>query len=949
MTGPTNNRIEHLFSQALERTASERRVLLDRECAAQSALRARVEALLAAHDRAGGFLETLPVVFDDCLATTLEIAVDNADQRFEHTPGRIEFLEPPQHPDELGRFDGYAITEILGRGGAGIVLKAVDPTLNRTVALKVLAPEWANQPRARKRFLREARAAAAVEHRNVVAIHAIGEANGLPYLVMEWVPGPSLQDLLTSGPIALAEVVRISHEVASGLAAAHACRLVHRDVKPANVLLEQGQRTVKLTDFGLARTVDDTGITQEGMIAGTPQYMSPEQATGDAIDFRSDLFSLGSVMYALCTGRAPFVAESSLASMKKICDETPTPISKLRPDVFPDLAALIGSLLEKQPSKRPPDAKTVVEQLSDVRLHQRRFPRLGRRELMAGGLVVVAGCAAAAVFRPWSTDTPDSREAPPEPPKNAPPQTHTERAKRNARYFDESVAAFAEIRRMAVQEASPVKQRLYGLTVSHDGDRIYASCANRLIYCWDSRNGEEVMRFRGPDVMSMNILVSPDGKRLITCDSDRTIRLRDTDTGRIITRIPLKNPIRHAALSPDGAELLVALGGIRPRRRRPGQPLPPAPVAGRLEVFETKTGQNTRSLAPPKPGWFSFVAWSPDGKQLAASSATGRVLLFDNNGTFIRQMTASGTPGDAHEVHYSDDGARLYAAGSGNWLRCWSLPQGDERFSRLIPQNGPVRFAVDETERWLAMGGASEVRLWDLADKRDSRIRNLAGHTSTAHRVAFLPRADVLVSCGWDGTVRLWRLPGPRAASTKHKAVFHRLRPVDGFIADSNADGTFDNVDTRSASLRIAPPSDGSAGEFAVMEFDASSIEGELVDATVTFRVTLLNTSNRAPSCDLDIHAYSADGVVSRQDARRKAVLVAKVRGLGRKDLRIHRIPLDVKALRPLLARKAQIGLRVSSSSGHRVLLASTTTVLSNSAPTLNLQVQPRVAPTRNQ
>src|SRR6516162_2388202 len=184
----------------------------------------------------------------------------------------------------------------------GVVLKAFDPSLHRVVAIKVLAPQLATSGVARQRFLREAKAAAAVSHDHLVTIHAVDEANGLPYLVMQYIAGPSLQQRIDKeGALEVAEILRIGMQTAEGLAAAHGHGMVHRDVKPANILLEEGVSRVKLTDFGLARAIDDASLTQSGVVAGTPLYMSPEQAAGEPIDHRSDLFSLGSVLYVLCT------------------------------------------------------------------------------------------------------------------------------------------------------------------------------------------------------------------------------------------------------------------------------------------------------------------------------------------------------------------------------------------------------------------------------------------------------------------------------------------------------------------------------------------------------------------------------------------------------------------------------------------------------------------------
>ena len=197
----------------------------------------------------------------------------------------------------------YEILEVLGRGGMGVVLKARDPALDRTVAIKVLTPALRTARNARRRFAREARAVAAVGHEHIVAIYAVDEFRGLPYLVMQYVPGRSLQERLdASGPLEVREILRIGTQAARALAAAHAQGVVHRDIKPANILLENCIERVKLTDFGLARAIDDASLTQSGVIAGTPQYMAPEQARGEPVDARADLFALGAALYAMAAG-----------------------------------------------------------------------------------------------------------------------------------------------------------------------------------------------------------------------------------------------------------------------------------------------------------------------------------------------------------------------------------------------------------------------------------------------------------------------------------------------------------------------------------------------------------------------------------------------------------------------------------------------------------------------
>ncbi len=270
----------------------------------------------------------------------------------------LDSLAPSDDPHRLGRLGGYEISGIIGVGGMGVVLKAVDTALDRVVAIKVMAPHLASHATARKRFAREAKAAAAVLHPNVIPIHSVSSEDATPYLVMGYVRGGSLQKRLErEGTLSTVEILRIGSQIAAGLAAAHGQGLVHRDIKPENILLEDGVERVTLTDFGLARTVDDASLTQHGAIAGTPQYMSPEQALGDSVDQASDLFSLGSVLYTLCTGRVPFRAESSHGVMRKIIDEAPTPIRELNPEIPDWLVGIIDRLMAKDKVDRFQSAK----------------------------------------------------------------------------------------------------------------------------------------------------------------------------------------------------------------------------------------------------------------------------------------------------------------------------------------------------------------------------------------------------------------------------------------------------------------------------------------------------------------------------------------------------------------------------------------------------------------
>ncbi len=344
--------VEGLFLVALGKQGDARAAFLAEQCGDDDR-RQRVEALLAAYESAGSFLEKPAIAIEPMPMG--------------------QYLAPCEVPGTIGKLGPYEILEEIGRGGMGVVFRAHDPKLQRIVAVKALAPELARLPSARQRFLREARAAAAISHPHVVTIFAVDgteeaslgtERATLPYLVMECIVGQTLHDKIKrQGALKTEEIVRIARQIAEGLTAAHKRGLIHRDIKPANILLENGVERVKITDFGLARTTSDGGITHTGEILGTPQCMSPEQARGEIVDQRSDLFSLGCVMYTMCTGVSPFRADNMLAVMKKVCESEPRPVAQLNPNVPEWLCALVHQLLQKEPERRVQTAGEVVEVL----------------------------------------------------------------------------------------------------------------------------------------------------------------------------------------------------------------------------------------------------------------------------------------------------------------------------------------------------------------------------------------------------------------------------------------------------------------------------------------------------------------------------------------------------------------------------------------------------------
>jgi tRNA A-37 threonylcarbamoyl transferase component Bud32 len=321
------------------------------------------------------------------------LRVDDGDEPDEELD--LSFLLPSPRPTALGRIGEYDVLNVLGIGGMGIVFKAYDSTLHRIVAIKVMKPKLAASRRARRQFLSEARSAAAVNHPNVVTIHAVGTQHNLPYLVMECIGGPSLRHRIrTSGKsLAYVEILRISHQVAQGLAAAHEQGVIHRDIKPANIMLEDGVERVKITDFGLAlAAMNFSDMTSEDKVVGTPAYMSPEQVRAEVLDARSDLFGMGCVIYAMATGHSPFKGAHTLEIIRKVAEHEPTPLCRLDPPMPRPLSDLVDRLLAKAPEDRPSSATEVAETLRGLLAEANLEPVAisGEHELAAGAALRAA-------------------------------------------------------------------------------------------------------------------------------------------------------------------------------------------------------------------------------------------------------------------------------------------------------------------------------------------------------------------------------------------------------------------------------------------------------------------------------------------------------------------------------------------------------------------------------
>jgi len=336
--------IKEVFLAALERPMSGREVFLEEACRGDSALRQEVESLLAGQDSPS----------PACPAVELLNQIAGA----ELAPGQT--------------LAQYRVEAKLGQGGMGAVYRAFDTRLRREVALKVLAPGHLADAESKQRLMREARAASALNHPNIVTVHEIGSENEVDFIAMEFVEGKSLKEVIPPKGLPLGTVLDYAVQIAGGLAKAHAAGIVHRDLKPGNIMVTP-DGLVKLLDFGLARQVrraesETSSLTAEGEIGGTPAYMSPEQARGEELDARTDLFSFGAVLYEMVTGCRAFAAKTSALIYDAILHQAPTALVLLNPRCPSELERILNKMLEKDRDLR-------VQSASEIRADLKRLQR----------------------------------------------------------------------------------------------------------------------------------------------------------------------------------------------------------------------------------------------------------------------------------------------------------------------------------------------------------------------------------------------------------------------------------------------------------------------------------------------------------------------------------------------------------------------------------------------
>lgn len=737
--------LKEIFAKALECTSkAERDRYLTAACGGDDKLHAEVESLLKADTDAGSFLEHPAADVGDAAKQARErgpasdIATEAGTKQGEL---RLDFLAPAQKEGSLGRLGHYEVLEVVGRGGMGIVLKAFDEKLQRVVAIKTMLAQLATSANARQRFVREAQAAAAIRNEHVIDIHAVEETAELPYLVMEYVSGVSLQERLDRSRLQLQEILRIGMQAARGLAAAHAQGLVHRDVKPANILLENGVERVKITDFGLARTVDDASLTQSGIIAGTPQFMAPEQARGEHVDHRADLFGLGSLLYVMCTGRPPFHAETTMGVLKRVCEDTPHAIRDLNPEIPDWLVAMIARLLAKNPGERFASAAEVAHYLENGLAHLLQPSAVPTPAVAAGrpasaassrrrrwlaaaaaALLVASAVVALPGILDWMRRKDEQgQNGPVAPPENS----------------------------LQVRPRATLKGHtsVYCLAFDADGKKLASAGAHGdlTIKLWDLTTGKDLATLTGHKREITGVAFTPDGTTLASASLDRTVRLWDVAAGK--EREPAlhhSDMVWALAISPDGKTL--AAGGSD----------------SVVKFWDIKTG-NEQGVSLAVGTGVRSVAFAPNGKTLAVTLGSvndAKVQLW-NLETREVQTTLQGHQRGPECVAFNPDDNLLATGGHDRTVILWDVASG-KKLKTLYHENLVQGVAFSADGRILASCDGlynrpeepGEVKLWDVATRKG--LLTLPPHPGCVFSVAFSPRGNILATACADGAIRLW-------------------------------------------------------------------------------------------------------------------------------------------------------------------------------------------------
>ncbi|TET32452.1 MAG: hypothetical protein E3J72_19510 [Planctomycetota bacterium] len=696
---------------------------------------------------------------------------------------------------------GCIVIEKIGQGGMGAVYRGTQTSLDRSVAIKILPPQLAENKAYIARFLRESKLVASIKHPNIVAVIDRGQVGELYYFIMEFIRGRTVRELIQDkGMLDPGDALEIARQAALAFATANEEGIIHRDIKPDNIMIDKGG-IVKVTDFGLVKNTAETtgGLTASQQVMGTPMFMSPEQCQGEQVDHRSDIYSLGMTLYTMLTGHPAFMAETPLGILNKHVNETPTPVSEINQDVSESFWAIIDRMLAKKPEERFPDWDSVLEAFDTLRSKDPKgysttamLRRTGSKKMpvvseeadtLPSTPPVPAPTKEPLTFK-VETSAPEEPAATEPPVEAAPPPPKKKRiyvacsvilavvmvfviagfvlygprnlgrtrpdatggstgpsatgagTEKPNAKIRKLYAGFKELRRLEGHTDS-----IWAVVFSPDGKFIVSASYDKTARVWDTATGKDVRRFEGGGEKFYDAVFSPDGKAVAGTMGDNTVRIFNVLSGKELRRIDKqKGNVKAFLFGEYGYRILT--GNVD------------------YTVSYLDGSGNELSKLRGLENYIRDASFSADGKLAVAGSNDYTARAWETE-TAKKLATFKGHTEPIDFAEFSPDGKLVVTGGEDTTARIWDVASGKELHK--LEHNDRVHEGVFSPDGKLVATASRDkaVRIW-LVDTGEE-LCCLEGHEDAVCGIAFSPDGRSVASSSYDKTVRIWANPGDKS------------------------------------------------------------------------------------------------------------------------------------------------------------------------------------------